>query len=127
MDRIDHQLECGIYDCSSFFPVESLISSIEPLLWANSAVTVLRSRSGSAELACSAEIIISEVIDEYASDRELVLAISAVSQSPQNSIPAGLSLPHFAQRINSPFVPSLREFSSPALPHAFTVQSFTRT
>jgi hypothetical protein len=53
--------------------------------------------------------------------------VKSAPQSPQNFLPAGLSIPHFAQRINSPVVQSLREFSSPALPHGFTVQSFTNT
>jgi hypothetical protein len=51
--------------------------------------------------------------------------VNVAPQSPQNFLPAGLSLPHLAQRINSPIVQSLREFSSPAVPHGSLVQSFT--
>ena len=44
-NRIHHQLEGRIDDSARLFGVEVLINSIEPLMSANSAVTVLRSPS----------------------------------------------------------------------------------
>ena len=54
VDRVDHQLECRIDNRARFFGIEILLSSVEPLMSANSAVTVLRSPSIADVSACSA-------------------------------------------------------------------------
>src|SRR5713101_9009045 len=77
----------------------SSINSVEPLMSANSAVTVLRSPSGTAGAVCSAEIVISGVINEDACDGALAfMAVSAVPQSPQKRLLGGFSTPHFGQQ-----------------------------
>ena len=64
MHRLHHQLERRIDDCARFFGVKILISSVEPLMSANSAVTVLRSPSSAeASVGCSGVIRILEVVD----------------------------------------------------------------
>src|SRR5712691_1293106 len=82
----------------------SSISSIEPLMSANKAVTVLRSPSAIVEVSvCSAVTGMSGAFQENAGDCALAfLAESAAPQSPQNRFTARFSLPHFEQRIGSP-------------------------
>jgi hypothetical protein len=46
MDRIHHQLQCRVDDARASSGSRSSISSVEPLISANSAVTVLRSPCG---------------------------------------------------------------------------------
>jgi hypothetical protein len=48
MDRVDHQSQRRIDDRPRLLVVEASISSVEPLMSANSAVTVLRSPSEGA-------------------------------------------------------------------------------
>src|SRR5580704_1148500 len=66
----------------------SSINSVEPLRSANSAVTVLRSPSGTDPA----------LTEEPAADT----GKSALPQSPQKRFESGLSDPHFAQRILPP-------------------------
>src|SRR5215467_11879913 len=80
------------------------INSVEPLRSAKSAVTVLRSPSatadGVADAVCSTGLGIScGLEDDAGKGGAAVLADSEPPQSPQNFFPAGLSLPHFEQRI----------------------------
>ena len=99
---------------------------------ANNAVTVLRSPSLAA-YGCSADIATFGVLTDEAAGLVAFLAGSAVPQSPQkplfggfsalqfgqlladgapqslqNFLPAGLSLPHFVQRIGSPVGHAIR-------------------
>ena len=53
MHGVDHQLERRIDDRARLFRVEVLLSSVEPLMSANSAVTVLRSPSVARLSGCS--------------------------------------------------------------------------
>src|SRR6516164_846560 len=84
----------------------SSISSIEPLMSANSAVTVLRSPSfeddrleSLSHSACSTDTAISGVLENDTGDGAVVLlATSVVPQSPQKRLPGGFSAPHFGQR-----------------------------
>src|SRR5215469_3218833 len=81
------------------------ISSVEPLMSANSAVTVLRSPS----MACTAwagsgvmriSVAVEDtIVEESALGR--AIPASAAPQSAQNLALAGLSAPHFGQRIGS--------------------------
>jgi hypothetical protein len=72
--------------------LRSSINSIEPLMSAKRAVTVLRSPSVTSEAVCSAESAMSDVPEEYASDCAVpFLAASAVPQSPQKLLPGGFS------------------------------------
>src|ERR1700756_245989 len=76
----------------------SSINSVKPFRSANSAVTILRSPSGTSESGAD------NGADETA--RLLVGASAAVGmaapQSPQNRLGSGFSAPHFAQRISAP-------------------------
>src|SRR5215472_14494463 len=76
----------------------SSINSIEPLISANSAVTVLRSPSVTAEAICSAEIVMLGVLKRDDVDRAIAfLDASMVPQSPQKRLLGGFSEPHFGQ------------------------------
>src|SRR5262245_18265018 len=80
----------------------SSINSIEPLISANSAVTVLRSSSATVETVCLADAAILIVLSAPAGDCAAALpAASAVPQSAQNLASAGESAPHFGQRIGN--------------------------
>src|SRR6516225_9998342 len=103
----------------------SSISSIEPLMSANSAVTVLRSPSTTAEEACSV-IKISAACGGSAGEREAelllqgaVLVESELPQSLQKRLPEGLSAPHFGQCCASGEPQSPQNFLPPGLsrPH----------
>src|SRR5215471_15486973 len=75
----------------------SSISSIEPLISANSAVTVLRSPSNGAGEASGpirisgSAVFVGSVWTAVGGDRE-------VPHSPQKSSPGSLDAPHFGQR-----------------------------
>src|SRR6266852_9411959 len=107
----------------------SSINSVDPLMSANRAVTVLRSPSIASEVCRSGAM---RTPPGASTDDGLPLSVpaslpsalpqspqnffsggfsephcphrfaSAAPQSPQNRLPAGLSAPHFAQRILSP-------------------------
>ena len=62
MDGVDHYLERRIENRPSLFRVEVSISSVEPLISANNAVTVLRSPSAVAETMVSAEVAMLAVL-----------------------------------------------------------------
>src|SRR5215469_18348164 len=83
----------------------SLISSVEPLMSAKSAVTVLRSPSMADKAsACSGVMRISFAVEDAIADESgpgRAIAASAVPQSAQNLALAEVSVPHFGQRIGS--------------------------
>src|SRR6516164_3240720 len=83
----------------------SSISSVEPLISAKRAVTVLRSPSMARTVSpCSSAMRISFAVDDAIADeseRACTISVSAVPQSAQNLALAGLSAPHFEQRIGS--------------------------
>src|SRR5690348_2713765 len=74
------------------------ISSVEPLMSANNAVTVLRSPSIVVEVSCSGVTLITGAIgpsdEPIAAD--VALPDSAVPQSSQNADEGAFSAPHFA-------------------------------
>src|SRR5713101_1714504 len=96
----------------------SSISSIDPLMSANSAVTVLRSPSRFSGSGVSATRI-GESFDFLADDAAAV-APSTVPHSPQKRLPAELSAPHFGQRFASAAPQSPQNF----LPDGFSVLQF---
>src|SRR5271170_4008275 len=83
----------------------SSISSVEPLMSANSAVTVLRSPLTVVEFSSFAGVTrISEAEIVALGDRGGKAGASATSevpQSPQNRLAVGLSAPHLGQRLAS--------------------------
>src|SRR5215471_15806501 len=83
----------------------SRINSVEPLISANSAVTVLRSPSMAGKAsACSGVMRISFAVEDAIADESKpgrVIAASAVPQSAQNLALAEVSAPHCGQRIAS--------------------------
>jgi hypothetical protein len=99
----------------------SSISSIEPLISANNAVTVLRSPSTVAEPPIhSAMIGFSGVLRGDAGEcAPALLAESVVPQSPQKRLAGGFSAPHLGQRfVNcAPQSPQNRFSSGLLLPH----------
>src|SRR5271156_1416145 len=96
----------------------SCSSSVEPLISANSAVTVLRSPSRFSGAGVSATRI-GEGFDCLA-EAAAVGAASAVPHSPQKHLSAGLSAPHFGQRFASAAPQSPQNF----LPAGFSVLQF---
>src|SRR5215471_3096951 len=99
----------------------SSINSIEPLISANNAVTVLRSPSAMAvPLVCPAFTRMSDAIEEDVSDSAVTFsARSIVPQSPQKRLPGGFSPPHFGQRLVNGAPQSPQNFLSAglSLPH----------
>src|SRR6516162_8974763 len=83
----------------------SSISSIEPLMSTNSAVTVLRSPSIAGKAStCSGVMLISFAVEDAITDESepgRAIAASAVPQSAQNLALAEVSAPHCGQRIAS--------------------------
>src|SRR4051812_26481692 len=77
----------------------SRISSVEPLISANRAVTVLRSPSFVVEASCSGVTLITGAIDTAGKPiaEEAALPDSAVPQSSQNADEGAFSAPHFGQ------------------------------
>src|SRR5579863_6200914 len=96
----------------------SCSNSVEPLISANSAVTVLRSPSRFSGAVVSATRI-GESFDFFAG-AAAAGAPSAVPHSPQKRLSAGLSLPHFGQRFASAAPQSPQNF----LPAGFSVLQF---
>src|SRR5579863_5745830 len=78
----------------------SAISSVDPLMSANSAVTVLRSPSLSAEASARSAVTRIAPAPDAAQGGMTVGAdaspVIAAPQSPQNFLPAGFSAPHEA-------------------------------
>src|SRR5229473_768785 len=75
----------------------SSISSVEPLISANSAVTVLRSPSTLASASAPAA---TRTVEAEAWDGPgRVDAVNGAAHSLQNFSPSGFSAPHFEQRI----------------------------
>src|SRR5437660_9018386 len=97
----------------------SRISSVDPLMSANNAVTVLRSPSAAAEASiCPAEIRIASALPTGAGGSAAVLVgVSAAPQSPQKLLPDGLTTPHFGQRFASGVPQSPQNF----FPSAFSL------
>src|SRR5216684_4746920 len=89
------------------------ISSIEPLISANSAVTILRSPSIAAESAtvCS-DAIRTDGVEEGRPVDLNSLEASAAAQSPQNFAVGAFSNPHFAQCFLKGAAHSLQNFCS---------------
>src|SRR5262249_8474196 len=81
----------------------SCINSIEPLISANSAVTVLPSSSTVVEAPLHSAVIgMSGVPQENSSKLAVaLLAESAHPQSPQNRLLGGIGVPHLEQRFAS--------------------------
>src|SRR6516164_3778361 len=92
----------------------SSINSIEPLMSANSAVTVLRSPS-TVSAAGAAVTRIGESHDLFA-EATAADGSRAVPHSPQNRLPAGLSARHFGQRLAS---------GAPQSPQNFLLDGFS--
>src|SRR5713101_6667937 len=99
----------------------SCSSSVDPLISANSAVTVLRSASGAVEVpGCSAVTRISGGAERVRDERGAAgsaLPVRAAPQSPQNLDAGAFSAPHFGQRIASP----LPHWEQNFLPARFSV------
>src|SRR5271168_3764701 len=95
----------------------SCSSSVEPLISANSAVTVLRSPSRFSEAGVSATRI-GESFDCFA--EAAGGCPSGAPHSPQKRLSAGLSAPHFGQRFASGAPQSPQNF----LPAGFSVLQF---
>src|ERR1700719_1100100 len=83
----------------------SSISSVEPLMSANSAVTVLRSPSGGVEESCCSGVTrIVGTVDAAGCEPEAAdaaFAVSALPHSSQNLDVGLLSAAHFGQRLDS--------------------------
>src|SRR5207245_2865471 len=77
----------------------SSINSIEPLMSANSAVTVLRSPSGISAVSAATRTPLGGVAGFPAAAREA--ASSRAPQSAQNGLPTCASAPHLGQRTGS--------------------------
>src|ERR1700756_2183967 len=97
----------------------SSINSVEPLMSANSAVTVLRSPS-----AVSVSCVILIAVDGCArgfdeAEVVAVLGASEAPQSPQKTSPGGFSAPHLLQRLVTalPHFPQKRRPSRISAPH----------
>src|SRR5580700_2772505 len=97
----------------------SAISSVEPLMSANSAVTVLRSPSGTLVVS-----VASATLNAGAAARPLFVsdtgaarfsAANAVPQSPQNFLLSGFSAPHLGQEFPSGAPQSPQNFFPGAL------------
>src|SRR5216683_2628744 len=91
----------------------SRINSVEPLMSANKAVTVLRSPSDAAESAtvCS-DVIRTDGVEEVRAVDLDSLEASAAAQSPQNFAVGAFSYPHLAQRFLKGAAHSLQNFCS---------------
>src|SRR5208337_3392638 len=98
----------------------SCSSSVEPLISAKSAVTVLRSPSRFSGAGVSATRI-GESFDFFA-EAAPAGAPSAMPHSPQKRLPAGLSAPHFGQRFATAAPQSPQNF----LPAGFSVLQFVQ-
>src|SRR5580692_3172872 len=98
----------------------SAISSVEPLISANSAVTVLRSPSVVSEVIRSAAMRMPEIasVDGLAIS-EPRCGPRALPQSAQNLASGGLSEPHFEQWFDNWLPHSVQNFlpGSPSDPH----------
>src|SRR6266852_4669245 len=89
----------------------SSISSVEPLMSANSAVTVLRSpSSASGELLSG--VTRTDGVEEVGAVDFNTFEISAAAQSPQNFAFGAFSYPHFALRLLKGAAHSLQNFCS---------------
>src|SRR5271169_6868317 len=92
----------------------SSISSIEPLMSANSAVTVLRSPSGSEQSGCSG---VMRTADGASATGDPAFALTepmplprALPQSAQNLAAGALSEPQFEQRLDNGLPHSAQNF-----------------
>src|SRR5215469_12025718 len=94
----------------------SSISSVEPLMSANRAVTVLRSPSRFSATALS----ITRIDESFGFLGEAADGPSDAPHSPQKRLPAGLSEPHFGQRLASGAPQSPQNF----LPTGFSPPHF---
>src|SRR5271163_3631577 len=97
----------------------SCSSSVEPLMSANSAVTVLRSPSRFSEAGASLTRI-GESLDFFASAAAGV--VNGAPQSSQNFAVGALSAPHFAQRLANGVPHSGQNF----LPEVLSVPHFVQ-
>src|SRR5208337_5080574 len=96
----------------------SCSSSVEPLISANSAVTVLRSPSRFSEAGAPAV----RIAESFDLDAGAAASPRAVPHSPQKRLPAGLSAPHFGQRFATAAPQSPQNF----LPAGFSVLQFVQ-
>ena len=95
-DGVHHQLERRVDNLAGVFWIEVLHHSIDPLMSANSAVTVLRSPSSDADEALGAI----RIADSAAGCGLAAAAVDVVNDaphSPQNFSPGWLEAPHFEQ------------------------------
>src|ERR1700732_3707649 len=78
----------------------SSINSVEPLISANSAVTVLRSPSGGSPAGCSGatRILGADGCDDEGAPAAATAVPSRLPQSPQNFFSGGFSAPHCPHR-----------------------------
>src|SRR5260221_10657999 len=83
----------------------SCISSIDPLMSANSALTVLRSPSIAGNSPCCSEVILTVGAADLTCDElgAVALVASALPQSSQNSDAGAFSAPQLAHRLPSGF------------------------
>src|SRR6516165_8119709 len=101
----------------------SSISSIEPLISANRAVTVLCSPSIRAEASSGSLMSRTAArVAEFALAAALALATSAEPQSPQKRLLGALSAPHLGQRLASGAPQSPQNF----LPAGFSLSQFAQ-
>src|SRR5208282_293730 len=96
----------------------SCSSSVEPLISANNAVTVLRSPSRFSPSGVSVSRVGAEAGCLVAGE-----VPSAVPHSPQNLLPAGFSAPHLRQRFASGVPQSPQNF----LPAGFSIPHFEQS
>src|SRR5882757_1205175 len=90
----------------------SSINSIEPLMSANSAVTVLRSPSVAESATVCSDVIRTDDVEEVRAVDLNSPEASAAAQSPQNFAVGAFSYPHFAQRFLKGAAHSLQNFCS---------------
>src|ERR1700731_4874387 len=102
----------------------SSINSIEPLISANSAVTVLRSPSGMSDVSRSAGVIwisgAAGVVADGLAETACPFPASAAPHSPQNFSAGSFSAPHDAHRAFRGAPHSAQNF----LPSRFSVAHF---
>ncbi len=104
MRRVDHQLECGVDERARLLRVEVAHQFVEPLMSANSAVTVLRSPSIASDAAPSAATMTCDLGEATVVETAAFVRPIAVPHFLQNRAP-GLTDALHAGQISSSFVP----------------------
>ena len=121
--RIDHYLQRRVDNRPGLLRIRSSINSIEPLMLANSIVTVLRSPSRTSLFSAAARSAAEPTaVVEFFAKLPGTRSESDAPQSPQKELSAGFSAPHFRQRPPSrpPHLP--QNF----LPSGFSVPHFAQ-